>query len=463
MYKAQAWVTAVFSIFLIAGAILLPASVIAMSEKLSPAISQDLDRSDDGIRSAIILVREPEGLMPSFDGDNEAFFKALRRRAEVSQGRLIRKINARTVASGLPFVEYKSLWIVNALAVKADAALIRELSKNPEVEKVFRDERIDLPKTWAGEAHQTRAGYEWSLSTMNIPAVREKYGLDGKGVVVGHLDSGVDGTHPDLKGKILVFRDFSSTQSEAAIDDNGHGTHTAGTVAGGSQSGVAIGAAPGVCLVVGKIFSKSGATTAGILEAMQWVVDPDGNPSTNDTPDLCTNSWGGGDSGEGREMFAKAIKVWLDAGMIPVFAIGNSGPRPRTCGIPGGLLEVIAVGATDRSDKAAYFSSRGPVEWDGTDRVKPDITAPGHNVRSSWPGGGYNTISGTSMACPNVAGLIALLKQVDKGLDTEAVRRVLEETALDLGVPGRDNTFGSGRVDALKAVEAVMTIQRLSR
>lgn len=463
MYKAKASVTAVMAIFLFAGVLLHPSPASAMTEKLSPALSQEFERSHGGMRSAIILVREPEGLAPIYDGDNETFFKALRRRAEVSQARLIKKLEAQPAAPGMPPAEFTSLWIVNAIAVNADADLIRQISKSPEVEGVYRNEKMEIPKTWTGKACEARGKYEWSLSIMNIPAVREKYGLDGKGIVVGHLDSGVDGTHPDLSDKILKFRDFSSTQSEVAIDDNGHGTHTAGTVAGGSLSGAAIGAAPGVRLVVGKIFSKSGATTAGILEAMQWVVDPDENPATDDVPDLCTNSWGGGDSVEGREMFAKAVKVWLAAGMIPVFAIGNSGPRARTCGIPGGLLEVIAVGATDKSDKAAYFSSRGPIEWDGVDRIKPDIAAPGHNVKSSWPGGGYNTISGTSMACPNVAGLIALLRQVDKNLDTEAVRRVLEETALDLGSEGKDTTFGAGRVDALKAVEAVMNLQRLSR
>jgi subtilisin family serine protease len=437
--------------------------VMAFTEKISPELDKVF--TDSQTRNAqhkvIVIVKDPAQSITQ-DQENSALIKTLKNRAEVTQKRLIKKLEDINSVQAQDPINYKSLWIINAISMEAGENTIRDLSKNPEVKTVYPDTVIQLPKVKEGKALSGRADYEWSLEIMNIPEIREKYNLDGKGVVVGHLDSGIDGNHPEFKGKILKFKDFSSTYSSTPIDDNGHGTHTAGTILGGDLTGKFIGVAPEAKIISGKIFSSAGATTSGILSAMEWIVDPDGNPDTDDAPALCSNSWGGGDSESGRDMFGKAVDVWLKAGVIPVFALGNSGPRPRTCGIPGGLLTVIGVGATDKYDKIAYFSSRGPIKWDDIDMIKPDISAPGHYVNSAWTGGGYKAISGTSMACPNVAGLITLMKQYAPDLTTQEVKRLLEETALDLGDEGRDNLYGSGRVDAVKVMSKLKLLKKMN-
>lgn len=437
-------------------------AVMALTEKISPELEKIFSETKTNSHSVIVLVKEPPMTL-SEDLDTPGYLKNLRNRSAVTQKRLIKNMEQlNNIATGQT-LQYKSLWIINALIVNADENTIRNISKNPEVELVIPNENIPVPQVIEGSSIASKSNYEWSLEIMNIPALREEYGLDGKGVLVGHLDSGIDGTHPEFEDKILKFKDFSSTYSVDPIDDNGHGTHTAGTIIGGDLSGKAIGVAPKAKIICGKIFSTSGASTSGILEAMQWIADPDNNPETDDFPALCSNSWGGGDSFSARKSYVKAIDVWLKVGIIPIFALGNSGPGARTCGIPGGLLSVIGVGATDKNDNIAYFSSRGPIEWDGIDMIKPDISAPGHYVKSSWTGGGYKSISGTSMACPNVAGLVTLMKQYDPDLTTKEVKRLLEETALDLGEEGRDNDFGSGRVDALRLMKKLKLLKKMSR
>src|SRR5205823_3235257 len=123
----------------------------------------------------------------------------------------------------------------------------------------------------------------------------------------------------------------------------------------------------------------------------------------------------------------------------------------KTVGIPGGYPVAFAAGATDTGDGIASFSSRGPITWDGTELIKPDVSAPGHNVISCKDGGGYRSMSGTSMACPHVSGLVALMVQGNPSLKVDEIETILRESAIDLGAPGNDNDFGRGRIDARKA------------
>ena len=122
-------------------------------------------------------------------------------------------------------------------------------------------------------------------------------------------------------------------------------------------------------------------------------------------------------------------------------------------GTPGGFPHSFAVGATDSSDEIAYFSSRGPIKWRGESYVKPDISAPGVRVLSAKPGGGYQLMSGTSMACPHVSGLAALLKQVTPALGVSEIEELLTETSEDFGDEGKDNIFGKGRANIKAAVD----------
>ncbi|MBI4872031.1 MAG: S8 family serine peptidase [Candidatus Riflebacteria bacterium] len=357
--------------------------------------------------------------------------------------------------------DVRHFWLVNALSCRASADAIEKLASRDDVRAIVPNATIQLEPTLPGyqprdEVVRPTSGltYTYGLQKLKIPELRKLYNLDGQGIVVGHIDTGVDFEHPDLKGKMVGWKDFVASKPQP-YDDQGHGTHTAGTIAGGQTSGLAIGVAPGAKLLVAKAFSSSGsAQTDWLLGAMQFMADPDGNPATNDFPLLVSNSWGGG---PGQTTFLEATKNWLRLGIFPCFAAGNSGPGAATVGTPGGFLESFAVGATTDQDTIADFSSRGPVTWDGKKFVKPDVSAPGQDVTSAKNGGGYRTISGTSMACPHVAGLIALMLQAAPGTTIDQMRDLLEKTSDELGEPGKDNVFGAGRVNAVSAAQIAVS------
>jgi subtilisin family serine protease len=378
----------------------------------------------------------------------------LREQATRSQAGFLASLGVTLVGRDL-----RQLWLINALVLDASPEEVEELRAWPEVERVEEDEVVSLDPVIGGTGSRIQAPGDteqatWGLLAMRVLEAREKFLVDGSGVVVGLLDTGFDPGHPDLAGKLLRFRDLVSNKG-GAYDDNGHGTHCAGTISGGIASGRAIGVAPGVKIVAGKIFNKNGFTsTSVILEGMQWVVDPDGKPGSGDEPRLVSNSWGGP---PGSDLFRRATQSWSKLGIFPVFAAGNAGPRPGSIGSPGGYPESFAVGATTVETQMAQFSSRGPARYDGQERLKPDVSAPGRDVTSAVPGGGYRALSGTSMACPHVSGLVALLLQKKPDLDNADLRYVLEETAVQHGEGVKNNDWGSGLVDATAALELVTT------
>jgi subtilisin family serine protease len=361
--------------------------------------------------------------------------------------------------------EVHPLWIVNRVIVTATPETIDRITRRPDVAAVQPAQVVRLvrPVDSGGPAADAGAA-EYGIVKVRAPEVWSQHGFDGKGVLVGHLDTGADSRHPELKGKIAAFKDFFSAASES-LDGQGHGTHTAGTIAGGALSGKAIGVAPGVRLIVGRIFNNSGETTdAVILKAMNWIADPDGNPGTADAPRLVSCSWGGDKTNDtpGDPLW-KAAQHWVDLDILPVFAAGNSGPGPRTVGAPAAFPHCLAIGATNQDDGIAGFSSRGPVKWDGVDHITPDVCAPGSRTVSAKDGGGYTTHSGTSMACPHAAGVVALVLQANPSLKPKQIVDILRSTASKIGGAEPGNTFGWGRIDALKAVEKARALALFTR
>jgi len=351
----------------------------------------------------------------------------------------------------------KTYWIVNAIATTANIADVESFATHPGVARVELDATVQLPKT---EMSLDAEKGEWTygLEKLQIPEVRENFGILGDGVLVGVIDTGVDATHPDLKDKVIGFKDCINSKT-VAYDDQGHGTHCCGTIAGGNAGGTHIGVAPNAKLIVAKAFSASGTSQSSwLLSSMEFMADPDGDPATNDAPQVVSNSWGGS---AGTTTYLDAVKTWVSLGIFPCFAAGNSGPGAGTVGTPGGYLESFAVGATSSTDAIASFSSRGPVTWDGTEHIKPDVSAPGKDVYSAKRGGGYTTMSGTSMACPHVSGVVALICCASPGISVEDVRVILEDTAKELGAEGKDNVFGAGRVNAFAALELAISGGRL--
>lgn len=349
------------------------------------------------------------------------------------------------------------LWAANAMIAEVSNSALETLQNLDGVAQVTLDRVIPFEELPANSSDTVKED-EWTygLKVLGVDKVRAAYNLTGKGVRVGILDTGIDANHPDLKGKVVAWGDFAGT-SATEKDAHGHGTHCAGTIAGGSASGKHIGVAPEAELVIGRIFGDSGgATLAGILKAMNWMTDPDGNADTNDHPRLVSNSWGGSQGSMDKEQAMwNIVTAWRELNIVPVFAAGNSGPRPKTIGTPGGYPHSFAVGATDSNDKIAGFSSRGPITWEGKDYVKPEVSAPGVNIYSAKPGGGYQSMSGTSMACPHVSGLVALMIEANPALTVSEVESILKETSVDLGEAGPDNIFGVGRADIGAAIAKI--------
>jgi subtilisin family serine protease len=359
-----------------------------------------------------------------------------------------------------------SLWVNNSMILEADQALIEFLSKREDVERVVLDEEILLeePINVQEVTKSNSSLLTYGLEKVRAKEVWEEFGITGSGVRVGILDTGF-AEHPDLTGRVDHVRDFAGSKPDGQPNDgHGHGTHCMGTIGGKNTSGKAIGVAPDVRYVVAKIFSDSGRTTdAKIMKAMQWITDPDGNPETEDQPRVVSNSWGGPKKGyEASKPRWDVVSTWRELGMVPVFAAGNSGSGKSTVGSPGAFPHSFTIGATDNGDKIARFSSRGPVTWKGESHIKPNVSAPGVDVYSaSHKDGGYRKMSGTSMATPHVAGVIALLLQANPDASVEDIERVLQETAVDLGSEGLDNDYGHGRVDAYEAVKKFAKIGTL--
>ena len=363
-----------------------------------------------------------------------------------------RKIAPDLHAIGLAEAEVRHLWGSNALAVTADPADLEALAAIPGVLQVEEVYTVPMATYAVEDEAAPRGTVTWSVETIKAPEVWSQLGFDGEGVVVGHIDTGADANHPDLAGKVIGFKDFVDAGNTAIKDGQGHGTHTLGSIMGGATSGTAIGVAPKAKAVVARVFTSQGATTEVLLKSMEWMLDPDGDASTADAPPICSNSWGSNSRTD--KSFWNIVTAWRAAGMLPVFAAGNAGPGTKTVGIPGGYPHVFAIGATARGDDIASFSSRGPSTWDGSDIVKPDVSAPGKSVYGAKDGGGYWSISGTSMATPHVAGACALLVQANPGMALEDMEAALSNTALELGTPGKDNDFGWGRIDVLAAMQA---------
>jgi serine protease AprX len=266
------------------------------------------------------------------------------------------------------------------------------------------------------------------------------------------VDTGIDATHPDLDDlddnpstndpKVIGWVDYVNNQS-SPYDDQGHGTHVSGTISGTGANGIQTGVAPGTKLIVAKVFDAYGSGyLSNCILGFEWAVDNNAR----------IISFSGGSSVHD-SLFTTTINNVVAAGVIPVIAAGNSGEYGSgTITCPGDEYNSCTVGATDSSDVIAYFSSRGPVTLDGQTYVKPDVCAPGVSVTSTVPGGGYEAWSGTSMATPHVSGTAALILEKNPTANPSDIKQRLESTALDLGSAGKDNDYGSGRIDAYDAV-----------
>jgi subtilisin family serine protease len=343
-------------------------------------------------------------------------------------------------------------WVFNGMALRATPAVIARLAGRPDISLISLDRPMPGPYDEGGKALPSTDDSEWNIAKVSAPQVWAA-GYDGSGIVIGSFDTGVELSHPDLEsryrgGTNSWFDPYGqhSTPVDLAGSWTGHGTHTTGTVLGGNAGGTDIGVAPGAKWIAAKAWDDNGSgTTAAFLEIFEWMMDPDGDPATDDAPAVVNNSWGFTSYGC-ETTYLGPVQAWVAAGIFPSFAVHNYGPGYASARSPGNFLESIGVGNTDSNDIIYYSSGRGPSACD-VNVVKPDVSAPGVDVRSSVPGGGYDLKSGTSMATPHVTGGVALLLDVNPMLSLEALESALKEGAVDLGDPGPDWDFGWGRID----------------
>jgi subtilisin family serine protease len=421
---------------------------------LSPELADRLATAGPGERIPVIATLRAQVEAPDYAGRPAALIRALRATAARTQDGPADDLN----------VPVRRFWLVNALGAQATPAEVRALADDPAVERVALDLPVRAAEAVGSEADVQATPFpdagagDWGLDAIGARSVWSAYGLTGAGVRVGSIDTGVNAAHPDLAGKVVGWRDFVNGRP-APYDDNGHGTHTVGTMVGGSAGGSPIGVAPGARVVVAKAMNANGVGAgSNLLAAAQWMTDPDGNPATADYPSVINGSWTTGDAND--PWFRDMVRQWIALGIVPVFAAGNGGPGAGTVGSPASYPESVAVGAIDQSPALAAFSARGPILWrdldgsgpaPGTVITKPDLVAPGVGITSSV-GSGYLAYSGTSMASPHVAGVVALMRQAAPDLGALQVEDILRRTATPAaGDPGG---WGAGEVDAPAAVRA---------
>ncbi len=330
--------------------------------------------------------------------------------------------------------------VIDGMAVTIPDNKVSELQALDNVKYIEKDQQVQVLLDKA--VVQIGADKVWSS------------GYTGKGVKVCVIDTGVDASHPDLNGnKVVAWVDYVNGKT-TPYDDHGHGTHVSSTIAGtgNASNGQYKGVAPDASLMVAKVLSKDGSgSNSNILKAIDWAVK-NGAQVISMSLGSSTHSQASDD----------AIKNAVSHGVTVVVAAGNSGPNAKTVACPGDSPDALTVGASDRNDTIASFSSRGP-NRDGS--VKPDITNMGVGLWAAKATGTnptkgtkyYLPMSGTSMATPMTAGTVALLLQANPNLTPAQVKSVLEKTAKPLGGKVPNNNYGYGRVDAKAALDFVLT------
>ncbi len=491
----------------------------APSEKLAGDLPRVLEEAgpDELIPVSIILedqltgprLRARAAGVTDPDQRRRVLVDSLKSHASRTQAKLIQALQAAELQGRVDSI--RPLWIGNIVAADLTPEQVRAVAARPEVDHVNWAPKVDvflerssdeiglggsLPFSPGAGPFQDGPGIaeiECGVDLMQAPRVWNELGNTGDGTVIALIDSGVCWYHPDIENQIwvnpgedldgdgvvmdaddengidddgngyvddLIGYDIDNNDNDPN-DDNSHGSHTAGTIAGDGTSGSQTGMAPDTRIMVLRV-GLTFADEPDVWEAMQYAADNGADSISmslgwphNQNPDRAT--------------WRQNCENTIDLGTAMVIAAGNegAGSEPDNIRTPGDVPRVITVAATDCSDNIASFSSRGPVTWQDVPPyndwpfppglTKPDVSGPGVNTKSDALCSGYSTKSGTSMATPHVAGAVALMKSANPGLLHDDLKQILEDTSIDLGDVGKDNVYGTGRVDAYEAVLASQT------
>jgi serine protease AprX len=476
---------------------LMPIPVVSAApwqSKVDPGVFQALEQDTASQTGFLVYLSEQADLsgaqdLPTKREKGEFVFNTLTHSAQRVQGPILRELQRRDVP-------HRAYWIANMVWVRGDLQLVQALAKRHDVARIYANPAVQSQQGDARLAQDKTAGIEWNIEKVAAHLVWAE-GYTGEGVVVGGQDTGYEWGHPAL---LRQYRGWDGSQADHSYswhdairedfpqsigqnrcgfdsplpcDDNGHGTHTMGVILGDDGAGTQIGIAPGAQWIGCRNMENGWGTPATYAECYEWFVAPyppgaeplQGNPAM--APDIINNSWACPPA-EGctePDILLAVVDNVRAAGILTVHSAGNSGAGCSTVSEVAAIYDSsFTVGNLTSSDTIALSSSRGPVLVDGSGRLKPDITAPGTSIFSSYLNGGYRVSSGTSMAAPHVAGVAALLLSAQPGLagQVDLLEELITQTAFPLvsdqdcgDVPGSsvpNNTYGYGRVDAWGAL-----------
>lgn len=413
--------------------------------------------------------------------------QSLRQQARSTQQALIELLTDEGIA-------HRSFWIVNMIQADLPSELIETLSRHPDVAFLHANPTVHsgLPEPEPLDLMRSAAfnrAVESSLSHVGADQLWS-LGVRGQGIVIGGQDTGYQWDHPALIDSYrgnqggtpshdYHWHDAIHTggttgcpaDSAVPCDDHNHGTHTMGTMTGDDGAGNQIGMAPGATWIGCRNMDQGNGTPATYSECFEWFLAPTdvngNNPDPAMAPHVINNSWGcpASEGCTNPDVMRTVVETVRAAGIVVVVSAGNSGSGCSTVSSPAAIYDAsFTVGNTQLNDSINPGSSRGPVTADGSNRLKPDISAPGTSIRSSIRGGGYASYTGTSMSGPHVAGHMALLMSADPSLigQVDALEQLTRDSAVPLtstqncgGLAGQspNHVYGHGRIDTRAAYD----------
>ncbi|MDX1415252.1 MAG: S8 family serine peptidase [Candidatus Promineifilaceae bacterium] len=468
-------------------------------QKIDPWVAEEL--ADRGQAEILVLLEQQADLSAAANIKSKVekgayVYQQLTAAAEQSQPAIIESLEK----SGS---EYRRFWVSNMIWVRADALVVEQMARRDDVARVLANPQVKLdvlgPPVVMNKAEAPNT-VEQNIVVVRAPEVWDA-GFEGQGAVIGGQDTGYEWQHPAI---INQYRGWDGSTADhnynwhdaihennpgtapgnpcgfdlqEPCDDFGHGTHTMGTMVGDDGDSHQIGMAPKAKWIACRNMEQGWGSPASYMECYEWFIAPyplggdpfaDGDPSK--APHVINNSWScppieGCTEPEALRQVVDHVRA---AGILTAHSASNAGPSCGTITDPAAIYDAsFTVAATDNNDLIASFSARGPVTMGESTLLKPDISAPGVGVRSSFPGNQYVSMNGTSMASPHVAGLAALLISIDPSLagDVGSLEGVMGKTAVRLtssqgcGGDGPDyvpnNVYGWGRIDAYAAYQEV--------
>jgi len=444
-----------------------------------------------------VLLKNKHTIQPYSGSDRISKLKhhiqQLKSNAEFSQAKI------KTLLSTLT-QDYKFYWVNNSFWARLDSDKVRGLAATNGIKKVYSNSTQKLklvnPKNPNQPQNKNNRAIEWSLSHINIPEVWN-LGYRGEGIIIAGQDTGYQWDHVAIKNQYAgwdgknvnhnyhwhdaIVNPFvgcvDNAQNPASCDDHGHGTHTMGTMVGDDNQGNQIGVAPESKWIGCRNMNVGNGSPATYTDCFQFFMEPTDNnglnPDVTKAPHIINNSWACiVDEGcVQHDALLSVVNNVVDAGIFVIVAAGNSGPGCNTIDAPAAIYnKSLTIGSITFEDEISSFSSQGAVTVDGSNRIKPDLVAPGSSIRSAQLNGDYITFSGTSMAAPHVAGLAALMISANPDMagKPKILKQVILRTTQALttqqacnGVQGTErpnNTFGWGKIDALAAVNQIKDI-----